>query len=530
MHLIPTKFHSTFYLWSLVLFAVFIHWSHTLTVVITFIIGLLWLLQPNFKESLLVFIKKPSFYLFSSIFFITLLSLPFTKHWEEALDYLILILPIFLLPLFIGSSKRLTPSELQLLMFCYIGSTVFSSVFNLVYFSYNYSSITDIRSISFFMSHIRYSLFILIAIAGCYYYLTSSIKNIFINICLFITMIWLITFLFILQSATGVIIFILLTFLITIIKILKSKSLILRMTLFSFLIIMISILLWGVIRIIYEFSSVPKENFSKLDSITQYGNHYQNDLTNKMVENGNYVYLYICEAELQNTWNIVSKIPYNGKDRKGQNINQTLVRYLTSKGLRKDRNGVLALSFADVKNIENGIANYKMANRFSITNRLYQIVWEIDLYIKGAGRANPSGHSITQRFEFWRCATAIISDNFFAGVGVGNVKSSLNQYYISTRSHLNPDRFFYPHNQYLTLMVRYGFFGLILFFISIIGAILYEKKQHDFFVIIYLFILLLSMINEDTLETQYGIVLFAYWGSLFIFGRDTTYQNRTIYS
>ena len=44
---------------------------------------------------------------------------------------------------------------------------------------------------------------------------------------------------------------------------------------------------------------------------------------------------------------------------RGQDLQYTMFRYLTSKGLRKDSVGVSKLTILDVKNIEHGITNYK---------------------------------------------------------------------------------------------------------------------------------------------------------------------------
>jgi hypothetical protein len=45
-------------------------------------------------------------------------------------------------------------------------------------------------------------------------------------------------------------------------------------------------------------------------------------------------------------------------------------------------------------------------------------------------------------------------------------------------------------------------------------------KCLDYPAIIFFIIIVISMLWEDTLETQTGISFFAYFYSLFIFGRD----------
>jgi len=523
MKAISSKLHFTLYFWSLVIFVVSMHWHHSMTVIMTVILGVLWLFQPHFKTNIKQFFTKPSIILYSIIFVFSIISLPFSKDIAESLKYVKLVLPILVLPLFIGTSEKLPKEKFALLMYFYIFSTVVSSIFNLIYFSVNYSTIADIRLISFFMSHIRYSLFINIAIFACFYFLfIVKIRHRYLTPFLGISLLWLIIFIFILQSVTGVVILFTLAFIITCIKIFRSKLLHIRIALVACLLFVLSSITWDLLHIIHEFTHVRKIDITTLDKVTPYGNPYTYNDGLKIIENGNYVFYYICEPELRETWNSISKKQYDGLDNKKEALSQTLIRYLTSKNLRKDKNGILALSKNDITNIENGIPNYKLENKFSINTRLYQIAWEIDTYMQGF---NPSGQSISQRFEFWRCAVELISDNFFFGIGTGNVKQTLNEYYKKVDTRLSPDKWYFPHNQYLTIMVRFGFVGLLIFLVSIFAVVLYEKKQRDFFVFIFLAIIFMSMINEDTLETQYGVILFAFWGALFIFGRNVSIQE-----
>ena len=60
MKALSSKLHFTLYFWSIAIFAVSIHWWHSFTVIITVIIGLLWIIQPNLLSKLQVFFKKPT--------------------------------------------------------------------------------------------------------------------------------------------------------------------------------------------------------------------------------------------------------------------------------------------------------------------------------------------------------------------------------------------------------------------------------------------------------------------------------------
>jgi len=523
---LSSKLHFTLYFWSITLFATSIHWWHSLTVIMMIIIGVIWIIQPNLSSKLLLTFKRPSIFLFSTIFILSLFYLPFSNNILESLNYTKLVLPVFLLPLFIETSPKFTSKDFSTIIYLYILSTVISTIFNLIHFIKDYNSFTDIRSISFYMSHIRYSLFITIAIFSCIYYLfINRTKGILTTVLLSLSLAWLILFIFILQSVTGIVIVFFILFLLLCIKIYKSKSNINRLIIITSVLIIIASISWNLLNLINEFTNVKKIEIKDREKKTPYGNEYTYNDKIRVQENGNFVYYFFCEKELQETWNSISSIKYNGLDKKKQPINFTLIRYLTSKNLRKDKDGVLALNAHDRLNIENGITNYKHDNIFSFDNRIYEIIWEIDSYRRGT---NPSGHSITQRFEFWRCAKAIISDNFFLGIGTSDFDKIVQKYYIKIDSKLPINKRYSPHNQYFTFMIKFGCIGLLLIIAGILATVIFEKKQKDYFVLILLTILFISMINEDTLERQHGIVLFAFWGALFIFGRIDKKDDPTI--
>ena len=179
--------------------------------------------------------------------------------------------------------------------------------------------------------------------------------------------------------------------------------------------------------------------------------------------------IYICEVELRNEWNKRSTYYYDGKDKKGQNISQTLIRYLTSKGLRKDSIGVSKLTKEDIGLIEDGYSNYIFKRKLGIYPRIYQILWEIDTYKK---QGNPSGHSITQRLEFQKNAIQIIKKNFWLGVGTGDVQQAFNIQYNISNSPLAQRWRLKAHNQLITFFLTFGVFGFLwrgfgLFIVSV---------------------------------------------------------------
>ena len=163
------------------------------------------------------------------------------------------------------------------------------------------------------------------------------------------------------------------------------------------------------------------------------------------------------------------------------------------------------------------MANYIFENKYAIYPKIYQVIWEIDVYKNGN---NPAGNSITQRFEYLITAKDIIKKNFWFGVGTGDVKDAFKKQYELNNSRLPKKKRLRAHNQYITFLLTFGVFGFIIVLISIFYPIIKLKGFTHYLFIIFFLIALLSFINEDTLETQIGVAFFSYFYSLFLFGTN----------
>jgi hypothetical protein len=281
---------------------------------------------------------------------------------------------------------------------------------------------------------------------------------------------------------------------------------------------MITLFLWiatFLTHAISKFYAVEKLDFDNLEQFTASGNPYQHNTKLKQIENGYYVWLYVCPQELKKEWNRKSDIPYEAKDKKGQQIKTTLIRYLTSKGFRKDSVGMSKLTSVDIKNIENGIANYIYTQRYALYPKIYQAIWEIDVYRKGA---NPAGNSITQRWEFLKTASSIIQNNFWFGTGTGDVQDAFDAQYEINKSVLPPGKRLRTHNQYVTFFVSFGLVGFLIIMFCIFFPIIKQKGFRNYLFVVFFLIAMLSMFTEDTLENQIGVTFFSYFYALFLFG------------
>jgi O-antigen ligase len=131
-----------------------------------------------------------------------------------------------------------------------------------------------------------------------------------------------------------------------------------------------------------------------------------------------------------------------------------------------------------------------------------------------------------QRFEFWKASICIIHDNWLTGVGTGDMNEAFQQQYVKSGTKLAPDQRWRSHNQFLSIFIGFGIFGLLWFLFSIFYPPVLLGKFNDYFFLIFIIIAMLSMIPEDTIESQAGVTFFAFFYSFLIFGRkeDDPYE------
>lgn len=256
-----------------------------------------------------------------------------------------------------------------------------------------------------------------------------------------------------------------------------------------------------------------KEKEPNYELRTTSGNAYTLQLDRHETENGNHVYWYVNNEELEREWNSVSSIKLNEKDASGYHIYDTLLRYMTSKGLKKDSAGVASLSDQDVKNIQAGVANVVFAEKkFSMYPRIYQTIWELDQYYH---TGNPNNQSLSQRIEFLKAANYIIKHNIW-GVGTGNYKQKFNDAFVRIDSQLAPELQNNVHNQYINYMVKFGVLGFLVIMTFIGLALKWKNQFKNILSVLLITIVGITCMGETTLETHVGLHFFLFFLSIFM--------------
>jgi len=510
--------HRKIYLIGLFILAVGLPLSPILVSNAQFILGINWLIEGNFNNKLQQIKKNKIIWFFFILPLIHLLWLANTSDFVYAVHDLKIKAPLIVFPLIIGSTAPLSSKELRWVLKAFVfgvfcGTTVSFAVITGIY-PYEYN---DIRDISLFISHIRFGLMILFSlIITGYFFIILPPKTLLLKISVIALTIWFFVFLIILQSITSWVCFSVLIIFILFRYFSKVKNPLVKFTIsflaFAFLASGIGL----VTKVYYDFNFTKTFDINNLPEYTPYGNKYSNNKTSPYKEYGHLINILICNKELKETWPQISKIPFYGKDANGYSIRSTMIRYLTSKGLTKDKDGLLSLEPEDVLMIEKGYASCVYRKKFIPYVKIYDVVWEIDRYSK-TGNAN--NKSIAQRIEFSKTAFHIIKQNFWFGVGTGDIGNAFKAAYVEMDSNLDAKNRLRAHNQFLTFFATFGIIGLFPVLFSLLYPAIKNWHSGGFLLHVFVLIIFMSMFNEDTLETQAGVTFYIAFYTLFIFSQ-----------
>jgi len=411
--------------------------------------------------------------------------------------------------------KDISPQQKQFIFFIFSAAVFISTVVAIARWAINSGSGGfDVRDISL-VSHIRFSFqillafwFIIILLYRNFAFLKKSHSFLLV-----ITASYFILFLFFQHSLTGIIILIISALFFILYALIYAGPGSVKY-LFIIALALITVPVLYVVWVVAGFYNIEKVTPESLESKTKKGNYYHHDLSNPLVENGKYVYLYVCEEEVREEWNSISEFKYDSTGKNGFPVHSALLRYMTSKGLKKDAEGVRALTVTDITNIENGIANVIYSDKkFSLYPRIYQTVWEFYVYTK-TGYANDQ--SFSQRIEFSKAACTIIRQNFWFGVGTGNWKEEFRKAYIANASKMDKSHYASSHNQYLNYMVKFGITGFFVIISLIIIPVVVKKRYKDILFLLFLAFMFFANFADSNLETHMGSSFFLFFYCLFM--------------
>ena len=477
---------------------------------------LIRLVARNFVDKFDHFFKNRSAVIFTSIFLIHIIGLLYTTDFEYAFKDLRIKLPLLLFPVVISTMEVIKYKQFRLIMIIYIAAVFVGTMISLGIIIQG--EFTDIRFTSPYISSIRFGLNVSFAFfALVYFVLFDKWFKEWHKVVFSVLAFWFVIYLVLLESVTSLSAIVLITLLFLVYQIFRIRNVSVKLGLLILAIALPAFLTWYVAKTIHQASTPPKINTEQLDQFTANGHPYIHDTLIRGVEDGRYLGLFLCEPEMKDAWNKRSSIDYMYYPEGKHELKETLIRYLTSKDLRKDAAGVNALTEKDIRLIEQGVANYNYVAKPGLRVRILKIMMGYEVYKK---TGDPSGSSVMQRIEYSKAAITLIKKYFWLGVGTGDIENTLINQYEKMNSDLKSQFMFHAHNQFFAIFITFGVFGFLWFLFALIYPPFILNRFSDFFFATFFMIMMWSMLSDDTLETQAGVTLFAFFYSLLLFGKE----------
>ena len=481
--------------------------SHFAMGLACFLLFLNWIAEWNWREKRIRLRKNRQGLWFAAFYLVYAIGLIHVTDWAAAGKEMLSKLPFLLSPLIIITSKPLKNRELHYVFGAFVLATLIGCCWNFGYAQTH--TLDNIRQMSRFIDHIRFSLCVVLSIVFCIHLLLNLLngKGIIRYIYLIISLL-LLCYLLYAQTLSGVFILMVLVLCFTIHLIGNHKNNRLKRLFGVFLGLFLTAAIAYTLYITYDYFHV-KDPIPDFTAVTTSGNPYsfQKD---PMVENGHYIGHYICEKELQTAWAMRSDTVYD------ERTSATLIRYLNSLGLRKDSAAVMCLSDYDIRNIEHKTANIYYTHKSSLRRTLYETYFGLTLYEK-YGIINES--SMLERIELWRASWQIIRKNWLFGVGIGQQRNALDRQLELQHSPIaDKKKNRGSHNQFLTFWIAAGIIPLLYFCFLLVYPFVGLKKNISYVYFALILLLFLSMLVEDTLNAQTGRMMFTFFVPLLLFG------------
>ncbi|MGQ0829486.1 MAG: O-antigen ligase family protein [Bacteroidota bacterium] len=166
---------------------------------------------------------------------------------------------------------------------------------------------------------------------------------------------------------------------------------------------------------------------------------------------------------------------------------------------------------------------------FALFRFVPELSERLDVAFKAVTKTNANQAEIEStavRILVWKAANNIISENMFIGVGTGDAKDELMKEYKKKGMTGAIEHKLNAHNEYYQAFVALGLIGFLLLLISLFFPLWYSFKAHNVIYILFLLIIILNFLTESMLETQAGVMFYAFFNSLLCFRLNQTTNNK----
>ena len=123
------------------------------------------------------------------------------------------------------------------------------------------------------------------------------------------------------------------------------------------------------------------------------------------------------------------------------------------------------------------------------------------------------------RLQIYDCTIRNISKSPILGYGIGDVNVFLNNCYLNSNS-LEIQKNYNTHNQYFSIWLSAGIFGLMAFLFYLFTVFKIARKQDLKMLYLLNLYFILNMLTENILEREDGVIFFSFLINLYFFKND----------
>ena len=130
--------------------------------------------------------------------------------------------------------------------------------------------------------------------------------------------------------------------------------------------------------------------------------------------------------------------------------------------------------------------------------------------------SNGSSH---KRVMLWKTAKEVISEHALTGVGTGDVKAVIMERYLQKQFFEAYVRKLNTHSQFLQTLVAIGIPGFVLLAASLLYPVWLSFRSKHYLHLFFIILIISNFLTEAMLETQAGVIFFAFFNSFMMFNR-----------
>jgi O-antigen ligase len=178
---------------------------------------------------------------------------------------------------------------------------------------YHLQAWSDKREIAVFISYIRFEMNLCFAVFVCMYVFFHDKKMQWQRFVLLLSLGWLIFLILYIGALTAIVMLVVVLSALLIKKAVENRRKRYRLVYSTVLVLILGAISVYTFIIVKQYYTVNFD-IKTADKLSPDGNPYRHHIENGLIENGSYVFSYVCKQELVSAWEKRSDLPFDGCD------------------------------------------------------------------------------------------------------------------------------------------------------------------------------------------------------------------------